>query len=206
MRRAVPFRLSEAALSYQILDGETSGGVTLLVALARQSLVEQYEQALAGAGSRPGLIDLCTLNLLNLCRPQIEAAAREGGDVALLNCTGSYFSLIIVRKSRLIFFRCKSYSVGDDQPGAVDGLLAREVSSSFSYYEEKLAGQGIAAVLVRSAAQPFDEVASSLAGLGLPRVEPVDPGALLGLVNGQRLDPETAQRIAPAVGAAAGRS
>jgi type IV pilus assembly protein PilM len=205
MRRAVPFRLSEAALSFQVLDGEQKNGVTVLVGLTRQTLIDQYEQAFKAVGTRVGLIDLCTPNLLNLCRSEVEAAS-AAGDVALLNCTASYFSIAIVRASRLIFFRCKSYMVGDDRPGALDTLLARELAGSFSYYQDKLSGQGIGAVLVRSVAVPFEELASRLSGMGIASVIPLDPTRMVAPSNGARLDAGTAQRIAPALGAAAGRS
>ena len=204
MRRSVPFRLREATLSYQIIPSE-GRSVAILVALIRRNLIERYEQALEAIGAKPGLIDLCTPSLLNLCRKELAAAALKG-DVALLNCAQNYFSLVIFRDGRLIFFRCKTFSMHADQPAEVNGLLAREVDYSLSYYEEKLSGGGLGTLLVRSADKPVEEVASDLIGLDVKHVQPIDPVLSVPSADGRKIDSPTAQRIAPALGAAAGRS
>jgi type IV pilus assembly protein PilM len=202
LRRGVPFRLEEAMVSYQLIPGE-GRGVSILVALMRRSVVEQYERILVAAGARPGLVDLCTPNILNLCRPVISKHAMKGGDVALLNCAHAYFTLLIVRGDRLIFYRCKS--LGGRTETAVNGALTRELSNSLAYYTEKLEGQGIGTVLVRSVAAPVENVMATVGELEVGEVRPVDPAQSLRVPEGFRLEPEVGQRIAPAVGAAAGR-
>ena len=204
MRRSVPFRLRDATLSYQIIPGEGKS-VAILVALIRRNLIERYEQALEAIGAKPGLIDLCTPSLLNLCRKELAAAATSG-DVALLNCAQNYFSLLIFRGGRLIFFRCKTFSMRAEPPTEVNGLLAREVDYSLSYYEEKLSGEGLGTLLVRSADQPVEEVTRNLIGLDVKQVQPIDPVLSVPSADGQQIDSPTAQRIAPALGAAVGRS
>ena len=179
--------------------------MAILVALIRRSLIERYEQALEAIGAKPGLIDLCTPSLLNLCRKELAAAAPKG-DVGLVNCAQNYFSLVIFRDGRLIFFRCKTFSMHADQPAEVNGLLAREVDYSLSYYEEKLSGGGLGTLLVRSADKPVEEVARDLIGLDVKRVQPIDPVLSVPSADGGKIDSPTAQRIAPALGAAAGRS
>jgi hypothetical protein len=199
VRRGVPFRISDAIMSYQLLPGEGKG-IVVLVALIHRALVERYEQALESIGARPGLIDLCTPNLLNLCRERIDTASAEG-DAALLNCAGCYFSLAIVRRGRLIFLRCKTYSMGNGQPGPIDGVLARELGYSLSYYEEKLAGEGIRTLFVRSLDQPFDRLEPHLASLDADELELIDPVARVDPGETGEVDPEVAQRLAPALGA-----
>jgi Tfp pilus assembly PilM family ATPase len=203
VRRGVPFRMADAVMSYQLLPGEGKG-VSILVALLRRALVERYEHALEALGARPGLVDLCTPNLLNLCRDRMEAAGAEG-DVALLNCAGNYFSLAIVRNSRLVFMRCKTYSMSEGEPRPVNGLLARELGYSLSYYEEKLEGEGIRNLLVRSVTTPFDELRPDLEALRAERVELLDPAAAVETEDGTGFEPELAQRLAPALGAVLGR-
>jgi len=206
MNRAVPFRLNEAVLSYQVLPG-IGRGVTVLVALMRRPVVERYEKALEAIGARPGLVDLCTPNLINLCRARIEKES-ESGDVALLNCTPAYFSLLIVRGSRLIFYRCKSYGAGNGTEGGeerTNGLFVRELAGSLSYYHEKLEGNGIGTVIVRSVASPFEEIREKLIDVGVKRVEQMNPAGAFTLDEGVTLDADSAQRLAPALGAAVGR-
>jgi hypothetical protein len=206
MNRAMPFKVADAALSYQILPAE-GRAVTVLVALMRQALVDRYERAIGSLGARLGLVDLCTPNLLNLCRARVEQAS-AAGDVALLNCTSTYFSLLIVRGGRLIFYRCKSYNVGDAaaEAAAPNGLFAREIAGSLSYYREKLDGRTLATVLVRTVAAPFEEIAGKLARLDIGALEPLDPLASLSPGPAGALAPQLAQRLAPALGAALGRA
>lgn len=200
LRRSVPFRLEDSLISHQVLPSEGKE-LTVLVALMLRAVVEQYEQVLESIGARPGLVELCTLSLFNLCRAGMAKVA-DGRDVALLNCAYGYFALIIVRDGRLIFYRCKSLGLREDENQELDSVMARELASSFSYYQEKLGGQGIGKIFLRSLALPPDEVAGLVDRVGFGEVVAVDPSSALGLANGLRLDPAVGQRIAPAVGAA----
>ncbi len=58
LRRSVPFRLEEAAISSYALPGP-GPELHLLVAVMMRAVVEQYEAAFEAAGARPGLVDLC---------------------------------------------------------------------------------------------------------------------------------------------------
>ncbi|HEX5044454.1 MAG TPA: hypothetical protein VFV75_16240 [Candidatus Polarisedimenticolaceae bacterium] len=207
LRRAVPFRLEDAVLAHQVLPGD-GAGVTVLVAVMLRTVVEQYERALEIAGVRPGLVDLCTPNLYNLCRPQMTAAAAGGGDVGLLNVASGYFTLLIVRNERLVFYRCKSYAAGDSEEdlGPLDALMARELTSSLSYWRDKLGGQRLSRVLVRAVNGAATEVPPILESLGVDGVEPIDLSRGVTVPDGLRLAPAVAQRIAPAAGAAVGRA
>lgn len=200
MRRAVPFRLEDARLSYQLLPGKESG-VVLLVVLVRRALVEQLEAAAESAGARVGLIDISTPNLINLCRPRIDEVG-DDADVAVLNSTPSYFSLAILRAGQLIFYRCKSYAIADEHI-AGNGLLVRELAHSLNYYGEKLQGEGVGTLCVRSVGAPVDELSERLSSLPFGRIEPLRVRELLA-ANGSLAD-EDAQRIAPLIGAALGR-
>ncbi len=204
LRRAVPFRLDDAVLSYQLLPG-AGRSVSVLAAVMLRSVLEQYERVFEAIGARPGLVDLCTPNLYNLCRPQLQAAVEGGADAALLNCAHHYFSLMILRGGELVFFRCKSLPAGNGDDAKLDGVLQRELNSSLSYYREKLGGQGLRAILLRSVGPPIEEVASLLHELGAGPVTVVDPTTKLALPEGVRLEREVGQRLAPAVACAAGR-
>ncbi len=204
LRRSVPFRLEEAAISYQILPGDGKE-LNVLVALMLRSVVEQYERVVELTGARPGLVDLSTLCLYNLCRPQLAIASAGGLDAALVNCAVGYFSLMIVRGGRVLFYRCKSYAQAEDESRAPEAVMARELATSLSYYQEKLGGQGIETTIVRSVASPLPEVTELLERVGFGGIEAVNPAAALGSPRGAPLDPAVGQRIASAVGAASGR-
>ena len=208
LRRSVPFRLEDAVLSWQIIP-EPGKGTTVLVAVMLRSVIEQYESVLEALGAKPGLVDLCTPSLFNLCRGDLTAASADGQDVALFNATRTYFSLLIVRQGRPIFFRCKTLMAPEEdappQPVSTTAL-ARELVTSLSYYQEKLDGQGIGTTLVRTVSEPLDLLGEVLERSGFGKPVPVDPASALGLGQGVRMDAGMAHRIAPSVGATAGRA
>ena len=203
MRRAVPFRLEDARLSYQVLGG-TGREVGVLVVLVRRALVEGVERAVEAIGGRVGLVDVATCNLVNLWHARIDEASRDGADVALFNDAGRYFSLVIFRDGRLIFFRCKS--LGDDgAASAPNGELTRELAGSLSYYREKLDGKGIETLFARAVHGPSPALAEALRAVEPQRILTIDPLEVLDTSHAPALDPTLAQRLAPAIGAAIGR-
>lgn len=204
MRRAVPFRLDDVAMSYQVLP-TAERAVGVLVVLVHRALIERLEAALAAVGARPGLIDLATPNLLNVSRAQIEQLEAEAGDVALLNCASRYFSLVITRAGQVIFYRCKTFAVAVDGSNGPNGL-AREVGNSFSYYREKLGGRGIGSILLRAASGRGEDIAIQLARLGCDRIRMLKLDDSIDLGQGVPFDDAAAQRLAPAIGAAIARS
>jgi hypothetical protein len=206
LRRSVPFRLEEAAISSWALPGP-GPELNVLVAVMMRSVVEQYEAAFEAAGARPGLIDLCTPSLFNLARPGLAKAVASGSDAALLNCTRNYFTLMIVRADRVVFFRCKTYAGGeeDDSSGRL-AVMARELASSFSYYTEKLGGSGVGTVFVRAVSPGLDEVVPVLERIGVPSVRAIDAAEAVDPSSPRRFEPLDGQRLAPALGAASGRT
>jgi len=205
MRRAVPFRLDDVNISYQLVPGE-GGAVGVLVVLVHRSLVERLESAFVAIGARPGLIDLATPNLLNLVRGQVDRLGTEAGDVALLNCAERYFSLVITRDGQVIFYRCKTFAAAADGTPGPNGSLSRELAHSFAYYHEKLGGEGLGAILLRSTSLPNGQVSDQLSGLQCDRIIPIELGDTVELAEGVTLDHDAAQRLAPAIGAAVART
>ena len=205
LRRSVPFRLEDAVLASSELPGP--GPEThVLVSVVLRSIVEQYEAAFAAAGCRPGLVDLCTPSLFNLLRRDLVLASGRGSDAALLNCTRGYFTLIIVRSGQMVFFRCKSYARGEDADPAENlSVMTRELSSSISYYHEKLAGTGIGTLFVRAVVPGLPDLAPVLERLDVPTVRAIEPGTILDPTAVRRFDAADFSRLAPALGAAAGR-
>ena len=206
LRRSVPFRLEDAMISSWVLPGP-GPELNVLVAVMLRSVVEQYEAAFEAAGAQPGLVDLCTPSLFNLVRPAMVKAVASGTDAALLNCTRNYFTLMIVRADRAVFFRCKTYAGGeeDDASGRL-AVMARELTSSFSYYAEKLGGSGVGTIFVRAVSPGLDEVVPVLERVGVNSVIAVDPSEPFDPASGRRFEPLEGHRLAPALGAAAGRT
>ena len=205
LRRSVPFRLEDAAISSWSLPGP-GPELHLLVAVMMRSVVEQYEAAFDAAGARPGLVDLCTPSLFNLARPDLTKAVASGADAALLNCTRNYFTLMIVRADRVVFYRCKTYAGGEEEdPSGRLAVLGRELTSSLSYYADKLGGVGVGTVFVRAVSPGLDEVVPVLERVGVPSVRTIDAAGAFD-PSSPRIEPLDGQRLAPALGAASGRT
>ena len=203
LRKSIPFRMDDAVLSYQVLPAE-GAQVNILVSLMHRLVVQQYESAVQDAGARPGLIDLCTPNLLNLCRREIAGLNQQGKDVALLNYDKIYFSLVILRAGRIIFFRSKAFQKVDVDGGTLR-ILAKEMNHSMAYYQAKLQGEAIDTLLVRSMAEPPESLRQALGPIGFSEIRLIDPAPSLLTVEGMPLGPELGQRLAPAIAAATGR-
>ncbi len=205
LRRSVPFKLEDAVISSYPLPGP-GPEQHLLVAVMLRSVIDHYEAAFEAVGARPGLVDLCTPSLFNLVRPDLVKAAASGEDAALLNCTRQYFTFMILRKDRIVFFRCKTYAGGEEADDAARvAVMARELASSLSYYTDKLEGGGIGTVFARAVSPGLDEVVGVLDRLGVGSVRAVDAAAAVD-PNGTRFEPVDGQRLAPALGAAHGRT
>ena len=199
MRKAIPFRLEEASLTYELLPAEGKG-VTVLVVVVRRSLVERFEQAFEACGCRLGLIDLSTPNLLNLCRNQTGALGADDGDTAILNCAGNHFSLVIMRKRNIIFYRSKSLVNESGDEGVADSGLLRELSNSFSYYREKLEGQGVSKVIVRNVVNDHDALEARLGQIGCQKIEAFNTNDAIDVAPGVPFNGTQALRLAPALG------
>src|SRR5262249_5714243 len=64
VRKAAPFPIEEAQISY--VPGLTAAdGQEFIVALARRSVIEEYEGLCAEAGATAGLVDLASFNVVN---------------------------------------------------------------------------------------------------------------------------------------------
>ncbi|MDQ7088538.1 MAG: pilus assembly protein PilM [Acidobacteriota bacterium] len=150
LKKSVPFPLEQARLSWVQLGRGDDSRAQLLVALAPDEGLSVIENLVRAIGLRVGLIDLSSFSTFNALRVDGQLDDSRRGDTAVLSATPSYYSLIILRRGKLIFYRARSYHV----QGAYQGeeslrVVARELRSSLSYYEEHLLGEGLARTLVR---------------------------------------------------------
>ncbi len=205
LRKAVPFKVEDAHIDYQMFPSPSDGGSHLCQAvLMLRSVLGSYEELMADLGFHVGLLDLSTFNLANLYRPVLE---RVEEDAFLLNVTGTFFALMILRHGVPIFYRAKAYTFA----GRADSRRAtvvREVDSSLAYYRERLGGQLPAQIHLRCVDIDLNALQEELAERVDGSVLPVDPTQFVE-VEPRSHDAEEQrdlmQRIAPALGAALGR-
>jgi len=195
VKKTAPFAVEDAQISY-VRGLEAGGGHEFIVALARRSVIEEYEAICAEAGAYAGLVDLATFNVINsvLAGPRVP-----DGDWLLVNVAVDYASIAIMRGRSMIFFRNR----GAD----TDGTLADLVHQTAMYYEDRLSGAGFARVILAGAAGTsgqqagdFDEVRRSIGERLTTAVEMVDPRAAAALTDRITAAPTLLDALAPLVG------
>ena len=162
LRKSVPFDIREARIAFAS-PGSRSEDAALVAAIFRPVL-EAYEDACAAAGVHAGLVELSTLALQNAA-----FSGRPAADRLLVNWDDGYLTLLIARGEWPLVFRTLTGA-----PAADVTEVAREVSHTVLYYQERLGGTQLAAALVRCTVMPPAEAAAALAApLGL-RPEPLE--------------------------------
>jgi Tfp pilus assembly PilM family ATPase len=189
VRKSAPFPVEQAVLSVSPGTPVAEGGREFIVALAREDVVRQYEQACAMAGAHAGIVDLATFGVLNSV-----VASGATGDWLLVHVAGTFVTLAVVRDQHVIFFRHRSEES--------EGTLADLIHQTAMYYEDRLKGTGISRVwLAGMASMPdADVVRRDLEARLGASVERVDPSGAASLVDRIDATLELDDALAPLVG------
>ena len=191
IRKTAPFPVEQAVLS--ISDGArgAEGGREFVVALSREDVIHQYEQACTMAGVHAGLVDLSTFGVINSILSNRSAPA---GDWLLVHVTDTYLTLAVMRDGALLFFRNR---------GEEEGTLADLIHQTAMYYEDRLHGAGFARVLIAGAARlpgGADTVRRGLEERLRISVDSVDPREAAALTDRISASAELLDVLAPLVG------
>ncbi len=201
VRKAAPFRLEEAQVSYTAGAVAPEGGREFVVVVARRETLQEYEAVCAAAGAHAGVVDLASFNLINV----VVAASRSTqrhlspvGDWLLVHVTPEYSTLAIVRGDDLIFFRNRPTAEGD---------LADLVHQTTMYYEDRLGGSGFVRVILAGASAggtlppaQVDGIRRELEERLGGRVEAIDPRGAAGLTDRIVATPDLLDALAAPVG------
>ena len=191
IRKAAPFPVEEAALSYSPGMRFGDGGGEFVTVVARQDIVREYEGICEDAGLYAGLVDLATLSVLNL----FLASAPPPGDWLAVHMRPEYVSIAVMRGEHMIFFRTRTE--GDDD------ALVDLVHQTTMYYQDRLSGEGFVRVLFGGIARPpeaFEASQRTIEDRLALRVETMDPTKIAALTD--RLTPgaELMGTLSPLVG------
>ena len=173
LHKALPFDVRAARLAWSAARGEQA-----LVAVALEEVVRGYEDALESLGFRPGLVEPASLALVAAAE-----AGPSGGDRLLVNWDDGYVSFVLTRAGQPLLLRTLPGDGGRDD-------VARHATSTRQFHQDRLGGEALADVVVRSAAVPGDEAVALLgraldaaprllAAVGRPRghgAGPLGPG------------------------------
>lgn len=179
VRKAAPFPIEQAVVSYTPGARPAEGGQEFVVSVARQDVVAQYEDACARAGITAGLVDISTFSIIN---GVLSGSTAPAGDWLLVHATTSYATLAVLRGEALIFFR--------NREDEAEGTLADVVHQTAMYYEDRLKGGGFTRVMLAGGAvQGVEAVRQSLEQRLDVRIEPVshpDLASLIGILARER--------------------
>jgi Tfp pilus assembly PilM family ATPase len=194
IRKAAPFKLEDAQVSYAPGARGADGSQEFVVVMARRDIVQEYERACTAAGAQAGAVDLATLNLVNAVLGGREPEVSS--DWLLLNVTPEYSSLALLRGADLIFFRNR---LAEDE-----GSLADLVHQTAMYYEDRLGGHGFSRVVLAgaaaSAADRFEHVRQNIEERLGTRVELIDPRPAVRLRDRIAASPDLLDTLASPVG------
>ena len=196
VRKAAPFRLEDAQLTYMRAHKGDDGATEFVVVVARKDIIREYEAACEAAGAQAGVVDLTTFNVINaaLASPQPPA-----GDWLLVHVTPEDATMAILRGDALVFFRNR---VADGEAG-----LADLVHQTAMYYEDRLSGSGFGRVVLTGGGSPASQGAQDADYLRRAledrlgtKVDSIDPRNAATLLDRISANAELLDTLAPLVG------
>lgn len=195
VKKAAPYRIEDAQVSWVPGAAVEGGGREFVVTTARRDVIASYEQACEAAGLHAGLVDLASFNLINLAM----AAAPEGpaGDWLVVHVATGYATLAVMRGSDLVFFRNRAGAAGDE--------IADLVHQTAMYHQDRLGGGAFARVIMAGASAQGATFSAGLREavqrwLQAP-VTALTLGDAVAFRDRIEAGPEVAGRVGPAVGA-----
>jgi Tfp pilus assembly PilM family ATPase len=195
VRKAAPFKIEDAQVSWVPGIVPPEGGREYVVTVARRDIIESYERACEAAGAYPGIVDLATVNLVNAVMG-VDGRNIPAGDWLLVHVAADYSTMAVVRGSDVISFRTRPSEKDDD--------LADLVHQTAMYHEDRLGGGGFSRVVLAGASLRGPDAVDRLrreleARLGT-RVDPLDFRGAVALRDRIAAAPELLDSLAPVIG------
>ena len=196
VRKAAPFRIEDAQISFIPGRKAPDGATEFVVVVARKDIVREYEAACEDAGAQAGIVDLTTFNVINavLAGPQHPI-----DDWLLVHVTPEDATMAILRGDALVFFRNR---IADGEAG-----LADLVHQTAMYYEDRLSGSGFGRVVLSGGGSPAGEgtqdadylrrALEDRLGTNVDAVNPQNAATFMGRVSAST---ELLETLAPLVG------
>jgi type IV pilus assembly protein PilM len=99
VKKAAPFRVEDAQVSWVPGIAIDGGGREFLVSMARRDVIQSFERACEAAGVHAGLIDIASFSLINA---QLAATGPSATDWLLVHIASDYATLAVVRGHDLV--------------------------------------------------------------------------------------------------------
>jgi type IV pilus assembly protein PilM len=196
VRKAVPFRIEDAQLSYVPGMRAADGGTEFVAVMARKDIIQEYEGVCAAAGAQAGVVDLSTFNVINAVLASPNPPAE---DWLLVHVTQADATMAILRGEELVFFR--------NRAAEGEASLADMVHQTTMYYEDRLSGAGFGRVLLAGSGSAGGQGGSDAEYLRraleqrlATRVDQVDPRLAASLADRITANSALLDTLAPLVG------
>jgi type IV pilus assembly protein PilM len=196
VRKAAPFKIEDAQLSYVPALQLADGSAEFVVVVARRDIVQEYERVCSAVGAQAGIVDLATFNVINAV---LASSSPPAEDWLLVNVTQEDATMAILRGSNLVFFR--------NHAAEGESSLADMVHQTAMYYEDRLSGSGFSRVLLAGAGstaphgiRDADYLRRALEQRLATRVDQVDPRQAASLTDRISASPDLLDALAPLVG------
>lgn len=196
VRKAAPFRIEDAQVTYMPSLKAPDGSTEFVVVMARTDIVREYEAVCEETGAQAGVVDLASFNVINAV---LAGAQAPTDDWLLVHVTHEDATMAILRGDALVFFRNR---IADGEAG-----LADMVHQTAMYYEDRLSGTGFSRVVLAGGGSPAtqggqdaDYLRRALEQrLGI-NVDAVDPRSAATLTDRITANTELLDALAPLVG------
>jgi Type IV pilus assembly protein PilM len=190
LRKAAPFPIETAAVTYSAALAFPEGGREFIVELARTECVREYEAVCEEAGLYAGLVDTATFSLLGTF-----AGQAADGDWLLVHVRPDYTSIAIVRDQTVIFYRNRSEDGDEGLPDLVH--------QTAMYYQDRLSGGTFSRVYLAGAGRAPGAAEAARRGIeervGVA-VEPLDPTRAASLTDRIAPTSELMDVLGPVIG------
>lgn len=194
VKKAAPFPIEEAVVSYAPAARGTGGAAEFVVLTARRDVIAEYEAICEELKMYAGLVDLATLSVVNLF---LGAPGTPSGDWLVVHMRPDYTSIVIMRGEHVIFFR--------NRPEGDEVSIADLVHQTAMYYQDRLSGERFSRVLLGGGGRVSGaiEVArhSLEERLGVA-VEAIDPTQAAALTDRISITPDVMDILGALVGMA----
>ncbi len=127
-KKLIPLSPEDVRLSFQVM--ESGSGVKVLAALARASVIREYEAFFSGLGLELGVVTPPALSLANLIDWRTEK------DGLLVNLDDDSLALFAVTRSEPALYRVKAFAGERTEARRVDGL-AKEIENTVHFIEDR---------------------------------------------------------------------
>jgi len=129
LEKGAAFDTANTRLRYQVLPRQDRG-CSVLACVAKQEVLSQYEDLLAGLGFEPWAVVPSSFNAMNFYAPYLAAKNIPG--YALAWIADDSYTTIIMERGGPRFYRYKEIKAG--APEDVTGRLIRELDDSIHFY------------------------------------------------------------------------